>query len=87
VVLVVSGKHAFSLAIKLATLDVGDSIWLPDTDPLAERRLIATDMERQVQDRIAKSPKLTGQSFSTTRADAITVGRNHHVLLRIERTI
>jgi len=83
----VSGKHAFSLASKLATLDVGDSIWLPDSAPLAERRLIATDMERQVQDRIAKSRKLVGRKFSTSRADAITVGRTHHILLRIERTL
>jgi len=83
----VSGEHAFSLASKLATLDVGDSIWLPDNDPLADLRLGATNMERQVQDRIAKSRKLTGRKFSTTRADAITVGRTHHILLRIERTL
>jgi hypothetical protein len=44
-------------------------------------------MERQVQDRIAKSRKLVGRVFATTRADAITVGRTHHILLRIERTL
>ena len=81
-----SGKHAFSLASKLATLDVGDSIWLPDNDPLVDLRLGPTNMERQVQDRSAKSPKLTGRKFSTTRANAITVGRTHHILLKIERT-
>ena len=81
-----SGKHAFSLASKLATLDVGDAMWLPDDDLAVTRRVSATSMERQVQDRIVKSRKLTGRSFATTRADAITVGRNHHVLLRIERT-
>ena len=80
-----SGAHAFSLASKLATLDVGDSIWLPDGDALTNARPTATRMERQVHDRMATSRKLVGRKFSTTRADAITVGRTHHVLLRIER--
>ena len=75
--------HAFSLASKLATLDVGESIWLPDTPAPAD---LPTNMERQVQDRIAKSPKLVGRRFTTTRADAITVGRLHVVLLRVTRT-
>jgi len=83
----VSGEHAFSLASKLATLDVGDSIWLPDNAPLAELRGRPTIMERRVQERIARSPKLGGRKFSTTRADAITVGRTRHILLRLERTI
>jgi len=82
----VSGEHAFSLASKLATLDVGDSVWLPDNDSLAELRGRPTKTERQVQDRIARSSKLAGRKFSTTRADAITVGRTHHILLRVERT-
>jgi hypothetical protein len=75
--------HVFSLASKLATLDVGESLWFPDS-PAPEDR--PTNMERQVQDRIAKSRKLTGRRFTTTRADAITVGRLHVVLLRVART-
>jgi hypothetical protein len=75
--------HAFSLASKLATLDVGEAIWLPDTPAPPD---MPTNMERQVQDRIAKSPKLAGRRFTTTRADAITVGRLHVVLLRVART-
>jgi hypothetical protein len=74
--------HAFSLASKLATLDIGEAIWLPDTPALAD---MPTNMERQVQDRIAKSPKLAGRRFTTTRADAITAGRLHVVLLRVAR--
>ena len=65
-----SGEHAFSLASKLATLDVGDSIWLPDNDPLADLRLGATNMERQVQDRIAKSRKLTASIVLKGASDA-----------------
>jgi len=75
--------HAFSLASKLATLDVGETIWLPDSPAPAA---MPTNMERQVQDRIAKSKKLVGRRFTTTRADAITVGRLHVVLLRVART-
>lgn len=74
--------HAFSLASKLATLDVGESIWLPDTPAPAD---MPTNMERQVQDRTSKSPKLAGRRFTTTRADAITAGRLHVVLLRVAR--
>lgn len=78
--------HAFSLASKLATLAVGDVIWLNDNDPLRESlTLSATNMERQVTNIVAKSRKLTGRKFRTTRADAITVGREHCVILKVER--
>lgn len=77
--------HAFSLASKLATLDVGECFWLPDTPAPMDKRLRATNMERQVANIVAKSKKLTGRKFTTTRADAITVGRAHHVLLRVAR--
>lgn len=74
-------KHAFSLASKLATLDVGDAIYLPDNAVPAG----ATLMERQVQDRIHKVPLLKERRFSTTRADVITVGRVHEQVLKVER--
>lgn len=74
-------KHGFSLASKLAALDVGHAIWLDDNAPL----MTATLMERQVTNLIAKSPKLAGRKFSTTRGDVITVGRRHYHVLRVER--
>jgi bifunctional N-acetylglucosamine-1-phosphate-uridyltransferase/glucosamine-1-phosphate-acetyltransferase GlmU-like protein len=73
--------HAFSLASKLATLDVGEALWFSDDAPLIK----PTNMERQVQNLISKSRRLVGRRFTTTRADAITVGRVHHHLLRVER--
>lgn len=72
--------HAFSLASKLATLDVGDVIYLPDDAPL----MSATQMERQVKDRQAKSRKLTGRRFYTSRCDVVRSRMLEHVL-RIER--
>ena len=50
-----------------------------------DKYLSATNMERQVTNIVAKSKKLTGRKFTTTRADAITVGRGHFVLLRVAR--
>jgi membrane-associated protease RseP (regulator of RpoE activity) len=73
--------HAFSLASKLATLDVGDVILLPD-DAAA---MSATQMERQVTNAIAKSAKLAGRKFRTSRCDTVTVGRTLMHALLIER--
>lgn len=77
--------HAFSLASKLACLDVDEEIFLPDPgfDAL---QLGPTSLERQVQDRIAKSKKLVGRKFYISRADIITAGREHVRALRVRRT-
>ncbi len=74
-------SHAFSLASKLATLDVGDVILLPDDAPT----MSDTQMERQVTNVIAKSRKLTGRKFRTSRCDTITAGRTLIHTLLIER--
>ena len=74
--------HAFSLASKLATLDVGDVILLPDDAPLMR----ATQMERQVTNIVTKSAKLAGRKFRTSRCDTITQGRTLMHTLLIERT-
>ena len=74
-------KHEFSLASKLATLDVSHVIYLPDDAPM----MSATQMERQVTNIVAKSRKLKGRKFMTTRCDLITVGRTHEHVLRVER--
>lgn len=73
--------HAFSLAAKLAALDVGDIVLLPDDAPM----MSATRMERGVQDRIAKSKKLAGRKFRTSRCDTVTAGRTLIHTLLIER--
>ena len=46
-----------------------------------------TQMERQVTNIAAKSKKLVGRKFMTTRSDAITVGRVHEHVLRVERLL
>lgn len=74
-------KHEFSLASKLATLDVGHSLILEDDSPL----MGPTQMERQVTNVAVKSAKLKGRRFTTTRGDMITVGRRHIHVLRVER--
>ena len=74
--------HAFSLASKLATLDVGDVILLPDDAPAMR----ATQMERQVTNIITKSVKLAGRRFRTSRCDTVTQGRTLMHTLLIERT-
>jgi hypothetical protein len=74
-------KHEFSLSTKLSTLDVGHVIYFPDDAPMMK----ATIMERQITNLIAKSPKLKGRRFMTTRCDVITVGRTHEHALRVER--
>ena len=73
--------RTFSLASKLATLDVGQSVWFEDEAPLTG----PTNMERQITSIACRSKKLTGRKVCTTRADAITVGRRHAHLLRVER--
>lgn len=74
--------HVFSLASKLATLDVGDIILLPDDAPPVN----ATTMERSVQNRIAYSKKLEGRKFRTSRCDTLTASRTLIHTLLIERT-
>lgn len=74
-------SHAFSLASKLATLDVGDVILLPDDAPM----MSATQMERQVTNVIAKARKLAGRRFRTSRCDTVTVGRTLMHTLLVER--
>lgn len=74
-------QHCFSLAAKLATLDVGDIIFLPDDAPA----MSATRMERGVQDRLAKSKKLAGRKFRTSRCDTVTAGRTLVHTLLVER--
>jgi hypothetical protein len=73
--------HAFSLASKIATLDVGDVILLPDDAPA----MSATQMERQVTNVIAKSRKLAGRKFRTSRCDTVTCGRTLMHTLLVER--
>ena len=74
-------RHEFSLASKLATLDVGHVIYLPDDAPMTG----PTQMERQVQDRIAKSEKIKDRKFTTTRCYLLTVHRTLEHALRVER--
>lgn len=74
-------QHCFSLAAKLATLDVGDIIFLPDDAPA----MSPTRMERGVQDRLAKSKKLAGRKFRTSRCDTVTAGRTLVHTLLVER--
>ena len=75
-------SHAFSMAAKLATLDVGDVFFLPDDPPTAT----PTPMERQVRDRVVRSRLLEGRSFSTSRSDTITADHKLVHTLRVERT-
>ncbi len=77
-------KHEFSLASKLATLDVGHVIYLDDDDPVAEGRFTPTQMERQVSNIVAKSKALEGRKFSTSRCDAL-IGRKMSPIIRIRR--
>lgn len=74
-------KHEFSLASKLATLAVGQVIYLPDDAPL----MGPTQMERQVHGRISRSSRLANRKFTTSRCDLITVDRNHEHVLKVER--
>lgn len=80
-------KHEFSLASKLATLDVGHVIYLDDDDPVAEGRFTPTQMERQVTNIVAKSKALEGRKFSTSRCDVVErrVGRKMSPIIRITR--
>ena len=73
--------HAFSLASKLAALDVGDIILLPDDAPL----MTATQMERQVTSVTGRSRKLVGRKFRTGRCDTIAQGRTLMHTLLVER--
>ena len=77
-------KHEFSLASKLATLDVSHVIYLDDDDPVAEGRLTQTQMERQVSNIVAKSVKLEGRKFVTSRCDVV-IGRQMRPILRVTR--
>lgn len=77
-------KHEFSLASKLATLDVGNAIYLDDNDPIAEGSFSASNMERQVTNIVAKSKKLVGRTFSTSRCDVVR-GHTMSPVLRIVR--
>lgn len=77
-------KHEFSLASKLASLDVGHVFYLDDDDPVAEGRLTPTQMERQVTNIVSKSRKLTGRRFTTSRCDVV-IARSMRPILRIER--
>lgn len=65
-----SGSHAFSLASKLATLDVGETIYLPDEEPAKG----PTVMERNVGTAMVRAPKLEGRRFTTRRMVALTTG-------------
>lgn len=76
-------RHEFSLASKLATLDVGQSIWLDDADELTT---IATPTERQVTAIVGRNARLKDRKFQTARADAITANRKLHRILRVTRT-
>lgn len=75
--------HAFSLAAKMAALDVGDVIFLPDDPPDARK---ATRMERQVYDRVSKSDLLKNRRFVTMRCDTITADHKLVHTLKVERT-
>lgn len=75
-------SHAFSLASKLAALDVGDVILLPDDAPM----MSATQMERQVTSVVAKSRKLAGRKFRTARCDTV-IARTLMTTLLVERLV
>lgn len=77
-------RHEFSLATKLASLDVGHVIYFEDNDPVADMTLTASNMERQITNLIAKSKKIEGRKFSTQRCD-IVVARTMRPALRVER--
>ena len=75
--------HAFSLASKLAALDVGDIILLPDDAPLTA----ATQMERQITGIVGRSRKLVGRQFRTSRCATVTQGRTLMHTLLVERVV
>ena len=81
-------KHEFSLASKLKAMDVGDVIYLDDDDddPVAEGRLTATQMERQVTSIAGRNKSLIGRKFSTSRCDVV-IGRSMSPIIRIMRTL
>jgi hypothetical protein len=74
-------KHCYSLSSKLAALDVGETVWLEDS----EQGNGPSYLERSIHTYPARSSKLAGRKFTSTRADAITVTRERVVLLRITR--
>lgn len=80
-------KHEFSLASKLAAMEVGHVLYMDDDDPVREGKMTPTKMERQVTNIVTKNTKLTGRKFKTTRAAAMNfAARTLSPLLRIERT-
>ena len=79
-------KHCYSLSSKLAAMDVGHVIYLDDNDPVAEGRLTASNMERQITNLIAKDKgKISGMKFSASRCDLV-IARTMSPLIRVERT-
>lgn len=59
-----------SLVSKLLNIRVGETIYLDDRHSEG----IATNMERQVTNMVAKSPALSGRKFTTERWVAIRTG-------------
>ena len=78
-------KHAFSLASKIATLDVGDVILLVDEADTAPSK--PTLLERHVTGVAVKSPKLVGRKFRTSRSDTLVTGRKHLRTLLVQRIV
>jgi hypothetical protein len=73
-----------SLASKLASLKVGDTLYLDDREP---QEGVPTHMERSVQAVMSKSTALAGRGFSTERWVAIRTGPfQHRQLIGVKRT-
>ena len=70
-------KHEYSLAAKLAAMDIGDSLFFEDSFGDAK----VTSMERQIADRVAKSPRLAGRRFSTGRGRVVFTGQDKLALV------
>lgn len=74
-------SHAQSFASKLATLAVGEVLYLPDGGETHG----PTPLERAVHTAVTRSPRVKGRRFATARGDVICHRQHSHVL-RIERT-
>ena len=77
-------KPQFSFHSKLAAMDVGDVIYVPDHRGIGKT---PTKMERAVQTAMVKAKKVEGRRFATARAHAVTAKEMKlEILLRVERT-
>jgi len=73
-----------SLAAKLSTLAVGESMWLEDRPTASNGQGPIEAQARQNHER--STAEMADRRFKAARADAITMQREHYHLVRITRT-